>query len=483
MTVVLLANVGNSDLLIDRKLLPPREDSWTPREQGEEVLANFERYRASIQLPLIGHALEFVRQWSDPDVQLILFASSQNAVLVDRDEYLKDSGPSAEVIKRFLKESKNPPRPIHVKTISGNPADYANALHFMQTSLQEVARNIPAGARIVAEVSGGTPAMTAMLMVQSVEVFGQEVVTLYVDRGSASAREVDVARSLFARKTRDTLSAQLRVHAYAAALQTVSDSGRLLIGDEARRELVQHLVAYADRRLAFDFRRARQELQQARALGDLQAHITHWQRELIEGKRQKNLEELIHSATIKVRQGEYADFTQRLFRFQEESLREIAERLGDLQYGDEPRFLSRSWLGKQTDLLKYAQTYRRHTDGEIRSEPQTSGGADLSRTLNRFNLGTLADYYIDGTGNAGLRQVADKIFRFSRVADLRNKGVAGHGFDGIGQEDLEAAYGAGEDVLIENLRQIYEALYGSPPAEDPYIAINTLILSLIEDAP
>ncbi len=484
MKAVFLANIGNSDLEVDRSLLP--QANMKPREIGEAAKSDFARYKASIQLPLLTPALDYVRaqeQCELSDIHLYLFTSNQDKTLVDEDNWLKDTHPVGEVIQLYCNQVLHlPKKQVTLAAIEGNPADYANALEFHQRELAKLASDLPDEIPVYLEVSGGTPAMTAMLIVMGAEVFGDRVTTLYVDRGSTKATEVSVAQSLFARKAREAMRSQLRLHAYSAAQRTLEDSGSVISRDEGRRELIRRLLGYADRRLAFDFKRAVQELSAAHATGAMQAQMTHWVRELETGSTQKNLEELIHSAAIKAEQGEFADLTQRLFRFQEAILRHMAMEAG-VHFGDSPAYLSDSWLKSQTGLLDYLAQYRRKPDGEVLPPGQPAISVDASRTLNRYSLGAMVEYFAQVGSRRDWQPVLDQIFRLSRAADLRNRGIAGHGFDGISRGDLESAYGDSIEALLENLRSIFTNVFGQPPGDSPYARLNEMVEQLLGDAP
>jgi hypothetical protein len=484
MTVLLLANVGNHDLeLKDPSLLPDKGDPrwWAPRRIGEEIQANLKHYAGQLSMPLIGATVQWLlesEKVTPASFQVVLFASDQPPADTVQEEWLKDTLPIAQVIRTVLTQEpfRLVPRQIRIEAIQGIPADYANMLAFYTRTLPQIAQKVGADAQVYLEVSGGTPAMTSMLIVAGVEVFGERVRTLYLDRGATQPYEVRVARELFARKTRDILRNQIRLHVYTAALHTLSESGDLVTPDARQRHLLAALLDYADRRLAFDFERALTALQEARglAVGVPQARIGRWLRELeSRDDTAALLSELLHSARLKLQAGDYADFTQRLFRYQEASFRHMAEQMG-LKCGKSSEYARQTWVKNQTQLNAFLSTYVSPQTGE-------SNPVDLGRSLNRYSLGAIVDYYMQHDPSwARWRGTADDLHALSSVAELRNKGLSGHGFKGIGRPDLEAAYGATVDALLENLARIYEALFGQPPGDNPYTAVNELILDLVQ---
>lgn len=492
MTTLLLANVGNRDVLLtDDSRLPKHEDqNWwkSPRRLGEEIAANLDHYADAIELPLLHPTLDWLlNEFNEQgiaadDLQVVLFASDQPYRLTQERDWLKDTEPFAQVIHKLL-EKKYKITKRFIKTIEGSPADYANMLAFYMHTLPQIAANVPPDSEVFLEVSGGTPAMSSMLIVAGVEVFGDRVHTLYLEQDARHPNEIGVAQQLFARKSRETLRGQIELYAYNAARQTVEQSGRLIAPDNHRRDLLDCLLHYADRRLAFDFRRARNALQGALALttGNTQAQIRFWLRELQAPTTADNLSEVIHSAAIKLQLGEYADLVQRVFRFQEASFRYLAEQMG-MQYsrGDD-EYLDESWRKSQPALDNYLRHYRRGHDGRLRAEADKVIEVSTTRSLNRFNLGAIVEYFVEHDPRwKHLRAVVDRLFSLSAVADLRNKGLSGHGFNGIGREDLEAALGDSAAALVDRLRRIYTEIFEVEPGEDPYRAVNTLLVELIE---
>lgn len=490
MTGLLLANVGNRDVVLtDRSRLPQHEDPrwWdSPRRLGEEIAANLDRYDAALELPLLHPTLDWLlneQGIAADDLQVVLFASDQPHHLTLERDWLKDTAPFAQVIRELLEKRYKIPKRF-VKHIEGSPADYANMLAFYLRTLPQIAAKAPPDSEVFLEVSGGTPAMSSMLIVAGVEVFGDRVHTLYLEQDARHPSEIGVAQQLFARKSRETLLGQIELYAYNAALQTVEQSGRLIAPDNHRRDLLACLLSYADRRLAFDFRRARNALHGALALttGNTQAQIRYWLRELQEPTIADNLSEVIHSAAIKLQLGEYADLVQRVFRFQEASFRYLAEQMG-MQYksSKSDEFLDEDWRKSLPALDNYLRRYRRGYDGRKLAETDRDIEVITTRSLNRFSLGAIVEYFVEHEPRwKPLRAVVDRLFSLSAVADLRNKGLSGHGFNGIGREDLEAALGDGADMLIDRLRRIYTEIFEGEPGEDPYRAVNTLLVEVIE---
>jgi len=499
MTVLFLANVGNHDVrLTDRSLLPTElaDQRLSARQLGETILAHYAHYAPALDLPLIGVSLRWLlerEQVAPGELYVHLFASDQPPETPAR-EWSKDTVPFAQVIQRFLKEGglewtaeveqdgqrrktrqrlRLSRRQMHVHSIVGNPADYGTMLDFFGQKLPWLAAKIGPGDRVYVEVSGGTPAMTSMLIIAGVNVFGQRADTLYVERGADEPYRISVGRRLLAGHACDTLRTQLDLCAYAAASATFDAEKDLLPINRESRLLIEALLKYADCRLAFDFHRAREALNEARlyARGETRSRVENWWRELGQRDSALFLTELVHGADIKYQLGEYADFTQRLFRFQEASFRHLAEEMG-MRYRDpdSDEHLDLAWADKVAGLRPFLDQYPTPDGYPLR----------LDTSLNRISLGAIVDFFTQHDPHwTGLRSVVESTHRLSAVAKLRNKGLAGHGFVGIGKEDLDQQFGGDADQIIPLLRQIYEAIFGQPVKPNPYVAINGLLSELL----
>lgn len=485
MTYVLLANIGNSDLQFRNREDHLKDENGKPlqsRQLGETIRDNINQYANAIELPLIEGALQWMKEQygcEPKDITFHLFASDQDKRYTDESQWAKDTQPVAEAIREYLnKHYQTPKKQVRIHTIDGNPSDYRNALVFYQNKLPEVAKRITEQTRVHIEISGGTPAMTAMLILIGVDAFGSDVITLYVTPKPSQTHQIQVSQALYARKSRDILRTQLDLYAYASALKTIDTDGDLIVDNQKQLTLVKHLLGYADRRIAFDYKRAQAELQEAQtiATGKQQAQIRFWQHALSDPNTHANIAELIHIISIKQQLGEYANITQLVFRFQESTLRYMLEQIG-IEFGKSDEYVSAKWVDAQDGLRDFLNDYRRNAKGQKLGEKQK---IDTTRSLNRFSLGAIVDFYVTKPDWAHWQEATEKLFALSEVADLRNKGISGHGFEGIGQEDLERDYGADMDTLLNDITQIHNVVFNTQIGDNPYIAINALIRDLIE---
>ncbi len=491
MTVVLLANVGNRDVqLTDRSALPEslRDGPLPARMLGEELLANLAGYRDHLAYPMIGVTVRWLieeQAVSPDDLYVHLFATDQPEEATPRPLWLQDTVDLARIIQRCLVDGlptlASPSRGrlakshVRLHTIRSNPAHYRLMLETFTEHFDDLRRHLGPEDEVFLEVTGGTPAMTSMMIVAGANTFGQQARAIYIQPGDDEPERVGVLQAFFRRQARASLALQIGLYAYETAYATFTNQADLITPNVDQQSLVASLLRYAGRRLAFDFERAREALSTAKAVapGDVYAHVKHWHTELNHPNDADRLGELVHSAQIKYQLGDYADFTQRLFRFQEAGFRSLAARMGMRCTDDDGEFVDMAWAHGVPGLLTYLADYVTH-EGKRTS-------IDIEqRSLNRVSLGAIVDFYVDTDASwEHLDDLVAKLFRLSAFGGLRNRGLAGHGFRGIGKPDLTKVFDEDADQVVPLLETIYADLFDRPLGESPYVAVNRLILAQI----
>ncbi len=488
--VLLIANVGNHDVKLEEAghaFLPaPPEERWFPRTLGEAILDRFERCAPYLRFDLLTPVFTYLREKHFSDVEnglwdrlhVVLFASDQSEEA--GEAHKKDTMPFAKVIQRALKQTYEIPGEkwrvtipnVLTIPIEGNPADYANMLSFYVPQLKKrrayFRQKEEAIPHVYMEVSGGTPAMTSMLIVAGVEVFGENVHVLYVPWGVGLAQEVRIAGQIFGQKVRNTFTHQIQEHSYTAALHTLNRDGKHVARDPERLEALIALVHYVERRLEFDFQNARRALQRAYSAlrGNVQAVVGNWLRALQKAEEVDHLAELWHGMYIELDLQRYAAFVQRAFVFQERTFRHIATQMG-VQTHAEGRQLDPDWVNAQEGLVDFMEKRK----------------VEWWRTLNRVILSTVIAYFMERqpTFWGHLERPIQSLNQLSAVAGLRNSGLAGHGLKGISQAAIEQAYGASLEKLMDDLADVYQDVFGQAVGPSPYQEAEDLILGLISD--
>jgi len=495
MAVILIATIGTRDVqLTDRSGLPEAMSKvWTPaRIEGEEILTHLDRYRDGLSFPLIAPVVRWLlddQGVDKDDLYVHLFATDQPAAFTPGAERQKDTITYAEIIKRCLVEGmpglRHPQqqrlakRRVIIHTITSNPAHYRTMLDVFTAEFTRLAQVIKDEDRVYLGVTGGTPAMTSMMIVAGADVFGQQARCLYKRREEDRPYVVGVLQRFFELRVRATLQEQLALYAYTSALATFEANRDLISKHIDRQALIAGLLTYVERRLAFDFGRARAALAEIDQFAppELQPQLSHLRRELAEPDQAALIAELVHSARVKFGLGHYADFTQRLFRFQEAAFRYLAEGMG-MKYADgdkDGRRVSMTWVHGVSGLAAHLRHY---VPGHRSRHPIAIDVED--RNLNRISLGAIVNFFVDNDPSRREKaEAADGLHRLSSVADLRNRGLAGHGFRGIGRPDLEEAFGEPAEYIVPLLERVYGEMFGKPVGASPYDAANALILGLL----
>jgi hypothetical protein len=236
------------------------------------------------------------------------------------------------------------------------------------------------------------------------------------------------------------------------------------------------LVEYAARRLDFDFQAALGALDEAAREGApavrafINQHLRHSLDGLLDAPSLENLlQELYWNACITWQHHRYADFLGRVYRFQEALLRLLVERLLGLQTDLAPAVRAanqRAWEGAIQDdreLLAYLETL------------QIDGHPLDWRSISRPVYKALLSFKL---GRGGRQERWQELFRranqLDELVERRHRTIIGHGFAGVSEESLRAAYRGGRLSPPDGLAEIMRLAGGAPPA-DPYTLVADFV--------
>ncbi len=464
--VLILANIGNRDVTCAGNFVSPA------REKGAELLGRYAEVSADLDLPILLPALRYVGSLeykypevsNEKDLTLRLFCTDQD----DPDHRKNDtlelaSIAKAKLLEEFSQSQKSVLRfkgqnAIHLNKVSSNPSRY-DYMHGFYEDFFEQNRHIrnPDEYLCFVLLSGGTPQMNAMLLLHSVRHFGSNCVQVYVSPGE-EAKSLRVGARIARTDARRRFNEALRVRQFRAAAEIAEDAFEGAAGREAA-------CRYAEHRLAFDFKRAREHCDRSlqvgeRALEDfLEKHLEEINRleaEATTGKDKKRLlAELFYNLEVKYRSGEFVDVLGRMFRLQEALLTWIVEGYTGIRTGKRKKLLP-----DQEDAvdavpgLMESLTHYKTADGNK---------LEMGREINRVALMAVTKHLsTPGSGLAPEDQTraanaATTAANIEKLVNLRNKTVIAHGFEGVSEEDIVRIYDS--DSLIEDLRtSVGEAL-------------------------
>lgn len=452
MSVAFVANVGSRDVHIAEHPNLPKDS----RILGERILDNWETFKPDLRLPILVKALDWVLRYHDDITRIVLFATSQPP----RSRYHHtDTRPFAEVITRYLREERGThiADMIEIVTIDGNPADYDAMMHFYADALSDLTDY----ERVYLQVSGGTPAMSFMLLWQGVETLGQVAQPLYVIQEHKSPLSLNIGHTLIVNALVDDLLDNVRVYQYNAARSLLNKNADLLQRRLPHYDALYKLVDHAAHRMNFRFDLAEKALMGA----DRSVHSPHRESllELMDDITGRNdtwmLREEIYATEIAATNGAYRQVIAHTFAVLEELLYQWALKLGVgvLPNGD----WDRDWLASEPALEAYLN--------------QKNVRLDRGANTHALDL-TLAFYAKSDPALKAARKPISHLMNALR--GVRNTVTHSHG--GVSQADIEQAAGMPLDALLADLRGFYAALTGSPPTGNAYTQINALVKSLVE---
>lgn len=473
MSVFLLANVGNRDVLSSGEKIEPA------RSRGREILDRLEKNAQDLTLPLLTPA---VRKLLDhhQKIEIVLFATDQPEGNPEEHRE-KDTLYLAEMAKALL-EPPNGPKGVErvwIKIIQVNPSLYDDTLAYFRATLSPRQGWIKNAEACYAYPVGGTPAANMGLLLAALEAFGERCSTIYLPQGENYPVKMDLGdqlrRGVAGRLARDRLNDL----SFGAAAPLLREAGAP--------EWTACVAQYCSYRYHFDFDAAAERLEHAKATcgGDergraLCERLRQDMLGLRDGKPDWLLRELYHNGHLAYDRGEYAAFLGIVFRFQEAVLRYLVERLytgiSTDVHDDETRKKLLTQLEEHPRLLDYLKM-QRVNNGPLRYDKpdrpalsamlrcswEVPGASDNSELVERC------------------RAVSGLLQRFDCLSSRRNKSIIAHGFEGVSSDkildDYERAGHRGEPLSdMAEMLQIIDIKVG----ESPFSSVARLLVRELE---
>lgn len=247
-------------------------------------------------------------------------------------------------------------------------------------------------------------------------------------------------------------------------------------------------MEHAHYRECFDFERAQTALADGirQASGKLRTFLADLERDLDPLMQRSDmgvlLRELVANADITFRNGRYADFLGRTFRFQEAALRYVVETKLDL-----PTDMSKE--RKAVNLPAYQQRIEADPGLKAWLDRRTIDGTPLRYdTPNIPAMQAMLEYLVDAKSvtpdgkpylpkdeQGRLTDVKKRLDKIATLAQLRNQSVIAHGFAGVSRERLAEVYNGDPAMLISDLREIVKLL-GLTAQESPFERIAAVAI-------
>lgn len=451
--VLVLANLGSRDVKHDGEFLA------SAREGGARLYEGYREASSGIELPIIFPALEHVsRHWerevSEPAVAGLFYTDQEDPRFRKGDTIEIARIVRRKLLDAFQKPSQGLPPRLHFRGgkmiqmhhVEGVPARYDDMHGFYERFFADHPRlHEPEGWLCFVLTSGGTPAMNAMMLFQAVRHFGENCVQIYVSPDGVVSEMLvgeEMVRAEIERRFNDALEAT-QFRAAAGILEHTSRGGYRAAA-----------CRYAEHRLAFDFGEAVARCREASraAEGEAKRYLDRHVRAAqdLEGGASRQallIEEVFYNLEVKHEAGEFVDVLGRAFRLQEALLTWIVETNTGIRSGRGNNLTDQEdAVDAVPDLRKFLENYRTKESGKLQ----------MGREINRVALSAISKHL--ATPEAGLsresrtrvEKVLEATEKVEALADLRNRTIIAHGFEGASHDDVAGAFGSGD--LIEDLR-------------------------------
>lgn len=430
MKAILFANIGNRDL----------GKNGTPEYK---LGNNIDIYDNSKQL-FENKKFDFDAILLEPTINYINEKHSLESIYLFGTEQInynsKDTIYIAKIIKEILKhkyriEDKN----IKVIQITKNPSDRDGMYDFYQEFFKDEDFK---DKEVFISLTGGTPAQNEALLFESVAKFKLNVQAVYLPKDSKEVRELSIGEKIYKKGLIDQINAFKEKDLYEGAIELVERHG---LGEDL------DLLKAENYRNLFDFENSLKYYNNAlqKYSGEKRAEIQgeiEAINELKGGLNKKEfsekyfltyrtlLKELCRNMKIKWRQGAYVDFVGRLFRFEEAFLRFVFESKYKVSTKKDKN-------GKHLAFKEFIES-----NDNVKLKGFLDEAKIKPENPNRRVLFMILTFLKKENPNWDeLKKVHGIISKIEELADLRNKSILGHGFEGISKDKFEKEYN--RDIL------------------------------------
>ena len=484
MSVIFVANVGNRDVAVDKSAPIPGEVNphWNPgasrRALGTALQNAWPECEPHVQLPIIGKAVDYVTEAVGPiDCLVLVFSDQSGQDGVAENHLAQDTCELAPIVERLLVQRHRVDSTAvwHWPAVT-HPADYGEMQEYFRTHLVQLKQIWPS-AECCLEVSGGTPAMTSMLLTVGAQVFGLDARPLYISEHEDQPFHLDLGRRTVAESLMRVVREDVKIGAYHAAVQTVQ-SNRDLLEEFVPVSTLLAALEHGWHRRNFDLDAAWNAVERARG--------SEWfdrLRILADGTNSPShslhLAGIVDLARMSFRNGDYFDFIVRVFQFVEGAWRELALALGaEFEQKGMPcstgKDLAADWSAANPDVMLELDARG------VRCE-----------VVNRYVLQNLVEILTITQGKGMYHDTTTLLHRLEQIAGLRNDVV--HQYRKVTLELLRDTFYSRkrdrkrrppEDAvdIVAAMEDVWRALAGrSEGPENAYESLNTVIFEMIGD--
>ncbi|MCZ7381067.1 MAG: hypothetical protein O8C64_05805 [Candidatus Methanoperedens sp.] len=425
MKSMLIANVGNSDLGTGEQAYFSKGIHNIYEESKKFCDDKYFKFDAILLEPMIK---ELIKEYEIEGIYLL--ATEQRPIHQQDTIYI------ARIIKEILYK-KFEIKSIEIIQIHENPSDYDEMFNLYEREIRKIA---PDADVIHISITGGTPGQNMALLTRSLMIFGKKVQIIYKPKGIKETKRLKIGEEITKILLSERLKALKERHLYGVAAELAEESNILSQKEVYRLRALEH-------KSLFDFEECVNDLERVfdTASGEEKARIKKEIEEikrLHEGLKNKKpfseeyfltykalIRELCENMKIKLDQSAYTDFLGRLFRFEEAILRYAFEK--------ETNIITERIKGGFEDFEKYIKS-----DKDLLSFLEGEGIKLEYIDPNRRILRKIIEFWVTKRGIKKWGQVFGFVNRINKpegnsLADLRNKSILAHGFEGISKNDFE----------------------------------------------
>ena len=472
----LIAVLGNSDI----KYKGSYVDKSNFRERTLELLGQAEEGTlelGSLEFPILEALARFPesREFERFDETLLVYTDQDSPHFSD----------TCHLYKLFRlwwmsKKDADPWRNLGTKApkgrkVKGQPHDYDYCLNFGKKLAWQFEREVAekdGELKFYVSLTGGTPALYIGILLGFIERWKERVIPVYVPRGSSTAFPLNVSFALEREKLKRILRALVMAKSYKSSERLLEENQDLVGGNQQIKELINSGYMW----LNFDFQKSASFLNRAytdikvenRPLAQSLMQVVNKLKDEKESydRTKQLLMALAEIIVVNLQKGQYPCALGNMFRFHEGLMMYILYDKCGVQFEDQGKRIKKDWIDTQKELANFLDQYE--VNGEHLSWK--------NRKVNRRILEAMVDFYAK-EGN-----IEDTTVSFlktlKKLAELRNKTIIAHGYQGINRKMMEEKLGKGIDEFIRELRGLAKDIGGEPP--DFLDKLNALICAEID---
>jgi hypothetical protein len=467
---ILISNIGNNDIHVKESFILPSHrilekgpiDYKLAREIGREIFEHVkdlmknkqhtvanEILQDKLEYPILDKVLRALQGY---DIESIYLIASDQA----GEKNFQDTVYYAQIIEKHINSMKGKKDcesigncKVRIRTTDKNPADMDDMNEFYKQTLKGIYSNHDNAEKYYLCVTGGTQAMNSMLLINGVDMFKHRLEVLYVLPHKKNPLFLQVGQEMLKKLMKERLIASVNNMDFNAAINLLEDNKNIFY-DSPHFKKVYHSLIYAHARLSFDFELAGEEIKKCVTFstGNEREFFCQLQEETEFEDELKDLKfflELKDNAKYHALRGEYIDFLGRLFRMQEAGYFILAEEVG-MKTTNDKRYLKESWLLENKELKRYLESYK------------TPKGEQLNwrRELNRIILEAVVGFF--AKNDEKLQMVLNDFRDIDQLAELRNKTLVAHGYQGVSKRIVEREFGAKLEDILHMLDRIADGV-------------------------